>query len=429
MLRCKCQHVRKEARTGPLFRDRVAVSPIGTLALTAFAAIAATVSQAAVAQGSPDIRLHDANQVPACVTPDRLMAFLKRRNRNLIPRFSSIAKWYQLHGDRWQVRWDYAFFQMAVETNFLTYRTGRGRMGDVDPAQNNFAGLGTTGGGVPGDSFPDVSSGVLGQIQHLVAYSGERLDDPVAPRTQLKQDHIIALSQKLGRRVAFADLSRRWAVDPKYDRSIEWVANQYRKQYCRNRQANSKPSTEPSQAATADRPRPPKPSPTSAASKVVRTIWRRADARKVQVPDTMLPAEAEENRDDPTPYSGLDFGQTALLTPQIRSAPLRRPQPLARPSRLGTQPTNCSIQSASYGGSTTVLLRSASAIGLRLTALSVFKGFENSMIRNFQKTHAPGSDVIGTFDTTDHALREARTICHSMSVTPPKLVRNGMNIQ
>ena len=88
------------------------------------------------------------------------MAFLATRNSNLIPRFSTIASWYARHGDAWRVRWDYAFFQMLIETNFLTYRQPNGRWGDVDPKQNNFAGLGTTGGGVPGDSYPDVSTGV-----------------------------------------------------------------------------------------------------------------------------------------------------------------------------------------------------------------------------------------------------------------------------
>ncbi len=52
------------------------------------------------------------------------------------------------------MRWDYAFFQMAVETNFLSFKRGDGSWGDVKPAQNNFAGFGTTGGGVPGDSYP-----------------------------------------------------------------------------------------------------------------------------------------------------------------------------------------------------------------------------------------------------------------------------------
>jgi hypothetical protein len=88
---------------------------------------------------------------------------------------------------------------MLLETNYLSYKTGSGRWGDVDPKQNNFAGIGTTGGGVPGDSFPDVSSGVLAQMQHLVAYSGERVSNPLARRTREKQDEIIELSLALRR--------------------------------------------------------------------------------------------------------------------------------------------------------------------------------------------------------------------------------------
>ena len=108
------------------------------------------------------------------------MAFLRSRNPTIDARFEGIAEHYRKHGETWRVRWDYAFFQMAVETNFLSFKKGSGRGGDVTPRQNNFAGLGTTGGGVPGDSFPDVTTGVLAQIQHLVVYSGEAIADPAA---------------------------------------------------------------------------------------------------------------------------------------------------------------------------------------------------------------------------------------------------------
>ena len=53
------------------------------------------------------------------------------------------------------------------ETGFLQYG------GDVSIEQFNFAGLGTTGGGVPGNSYPDVRTGVRAQIQHLKAYATE----------------------------------------------------------------------------------------------------------------------------------------------------------------------------------------------------------------------------------------------------------------
>ena len=166
------------------------------------------------------------------MTPSRLMRHLMERTRDLDPRFRDIARYYKLHGEALRIRWDYAFYQMLLETNYLSYKTGSGRWGDVDPRQNNFAGIGTTGGGVPGDSFPDVSTGVLAQMQHLIAYSGERVAKPLAPRTREKQDDIIELSLALRRPVRFDDLTNRWAKDRNYAKSIEWVAERYRQANC-----------------------------------------------------------------------------------------------------------------------------------------------------------------------------------------------------
>ena len=137
----------------------------------------------ASAQMLPQIRMHEGNRVPSCVTPEKLNRFLASGNSNVKPQFRDIAKYYREHGERLKVRWDYAFYQMILETNYLKFVNGAGQ-GDVKPAQNNFAGIGTTGGGVPGDSFPDVSTGVLAQMQHLIAYSGERVDNPVGRRTR-----------------------------------------------------------------------------------------------------------------------------------------------------------------------------------------------------------------------------------------------------
>ena len=51
------------------------------------------------------------------------------------------------------VRPEVAFVQTMKETGFLQYG------GDASIEQFNFAGLGTTGGGVPGNSYPDVRTG------------------------------------------------------------------------------------------------------------------------------------------------------------------------------------------------------------------------------------------------------------------------------
>ena len=86
--------------------------------------------------------------MPECVTPGRLMEYLKSRNPDLSPRFDSVPSEYMRLGETLGVRWDFAFYQMILETGALKYRNGS-RSGDVKPTQNNFAGLGATGGGEP----------------------------------------------------------------------------------------------------------------------------------------------------------------------------------------------------------------------------------------------------------------------------------------
>lgn len=63
------------------------------------------------------------------------------------------------------VRPEVAFMQAMLETGWLQYG------GDAAASQFNFAGLGTTGGGVKGNLFPDVRTGIRAQIQHLKAYA------------------------------------------------------------------------------------------------------------------------------------------------------------------------------------------------------------------------------------------------------------------
>ena len=52
-----------------------------------------------------------------------------------------------------------------LETGFLKFG------GDVEKDQYNFAGLGATGGGEKGLSFPDIRTGIRAQVKHLKAYA------------------------------------------------------------------------------------------------------------------------------------------------------------------------------------------------------------------------------------------------------------------
>lgn len=63
------------------------------------------------------------------------------------------------------VKPEVAYAQAMKETGWLSYG------GDATVEQFNFAGLGTTGGGVKGNAFPDVRTGIRAQVQHLKAYA------------------------------------------------------------------------------------------------------------------------------------------------------------------------------------------------------------------------------------------------------------------
>jgi hypothetical protein len=361
----------------------------------------------------PEIRTTGANTVPACITPQRLTAFLKTRNGRLDPRYKDIASHYKAFGEAWHVRWDYAFFQMVIETNFLTYRKPDGSWGDVDPKQNNFAGIGTTGGGVPGDSFPDVKTGVLAQIQHLVVYSGERVADPVASRTQLKQDDILEVSLKLRRPVRFSDLARRWAIDRNYAKSIEWAAESYRSSYCRGQNevlATAAPDKEtlPWQAAhlaaakqSSAKSRPPKPvaavKPAPKPTAVVRTVWSSSERHAPKTADTTPVAEVagtgSKNEDNSTPVKPREVAAAVA------------------PAGLGVPPPACSVHSASYGGQKTLLVRTTEDSALRYTALTVLDGFEKSMLETFLKASASGGESLGEFPNKAGAIAKARELC------------------
>lgn len=100
-------------------------------------------------------------------TAQQMRAFLERKNPQAIQAFRSLPEVYIAEGEKEGIRGDVAFAQSLVETGF--FRFG----GDVSPEQNNFCGLGATGNGAPGNSFPDAPTGIRAQIQHLKAYAND----------------------------------------------------------------------------------------------------------------------------------------------------------------------------------------------------------------------------------------------------------------
>ena len=244
----------------------------------------------------PAIKVTRGNTVPQCVTPGRLLAYLESRNPNLDPRFQAIASEYMKIGEALGVRWDYAFYQMLLETGSLSYRNGS-RAGDVKPSQNNFAGLGATGRGAPGESFKDITTGVRAHLQHLLLYAGERVDQPVAERTRKVQEWGVLTDWHQGftRPVTFGDLAAKWAPGTRsYRHMIEGIAERF-EAFC------AKPDPRPElQEASA------------------RKETRMADAK---------PAETKPERS-----AGAELAQRAIAAGKVESAEQR--------SALGLQPAS-----------------------------------------------------------------------------------------
>jgi hypothetical protein len=197
----------------------------------ATAVSAVVLCHSAFAAELPQVKLSEANKVPECATPGRLSAFIEQRNSGLDEKFQTIAADYMRIGEELNIRWDIALFQMLLETGNLRFT------GDVSSGQNNFAGLGATGRKNPGESFPDVTTGVKAHLQHLLMYAGETVEAPVAERTRKVQEWGVLTSwhQSLKGPVTYSALAKKWAPGSRsYARDIENVADAFYSGACRS---------------------------------------------------------------------------------------------------------------------------------------------------------------------------------------------------
>ncbi|WP_270179849.1 N-acetylmuramoyl-L-alanine amidase [Alkalihalobacillus sp. CinArs1] len=128
-------------------------------------------------------------------------AHMNNYARSVNPEAPLLAAYYLVHSKRYGIRGDIAFAQALHETNFFRFT------GDVTPEQNNYAGIGATGGGAKGASFDTPSDGVLAHIQHLYAYSSK---DPI-PAGEKLVDPRFSLVQR-GSATTWQALNGKWAV-------------------------------------------------------------------------------------------------------------------------------------------------------------------------------------------------------------------------
>ncbi|MCH5340049.1 MAG: N-acetylmuramoyl-L-alanine amidase [Acetatifactor sp.] len=139
----------------------------------------------------------------AVATETQMLEYLKANNPSAAEEFADLPSLYLDEGKVEGVRGDAAFCQACKETGFFKFN------GDVKKGQNNFCGLGATGGGNPGHSFESYRMGVRANIQHLKAYGSKEtlVNECIDPRFKYVSR---------GAALTYEDLAGKWAV-PGYD--------------------------------------------------------------------------------------------------------------------------------------------------------------------------------------------------------------------
>ncbi|HPG89249.1 MAG TPA: glucosaminidase domain-containing protein [Hyphomicrobium sp.] len=416
------------------------ISRVGTCfaSVLATAVSAVAISAPAIAAELPQIKISDRNSVPACVTPGRLTAFLESRNKNLAEKFSTIAADYARIGDELHIRWDTAFFQMLLETGNLTFT------GDVSPKQNNFAGLGATGKKAPGESFPDVPTGVKAHLEHLLMYSGETIESPVAERTRKVQEWGVLTSwqKSISGPMTFTQLAKQWAPTSRgYSRDIENVSDAFYNGPCKS--ADPKPemmalvkpaaAPEPEQQVASAEPA----AETTAKVSGVELARRAADEARAN--GTYVRSNlgagmlAAISTGEQSPDAGTDPAKTQPAV-KILNAPEVTPPPAASAQQAATVqtaalgsgvksavtaappvaaqvPSKCKVWTASYGGSHAVIIKASADSQDNYTVLDVNEGTEQREADAYIAAYAKGGLKVGEFTNTTQALDKAFELC------------------
>jgi hypothetical protein len=439
----------------------------GAVSLLALAASMLTAGPAAA--DLPEILAGPRNPVPECVTPGRLTAYLRLRNPKLDSRYDAIATEYMRHGETLGVRWDFAFYQMIVETGALSYWRGN-RHGDVKPSQNNFAGLGATGKGERGESFPDIGSGVLSHLEHLLLYAGRPVDNPIAERTRNVRDWgVLTPWQKtFTRPINFADLSAKWAPGTKsYTAMLQTVADRFNAEVCNQpdpqpglmleaRASLTKTPAAPVEPKTAD-VAPSRPSGADLAQraiqqakiegndrrsalgaqdsiapaappapfKVLNAPPPEAPAQAAEPPATLVPPPAASHAKaalvptapavTPTatapPKANAPEKTTGVRTASAAAAAAKAKAPVAETATPPAANQKCRVWTASYGGQKAMIIRSMIDQVVNFTVLDVNDGSEVREAQAFISAYAKNGKIAGEYPSQTQALDKAFELC------------------
>jgi hypothetical protein len=382
----------------------------------------------ALANDLPEILAGPNNRVPDCVTPGRLMAYLQARNPDLDERFSGIASAYMFHGERLGLRWDYAFFQMIIETGSLTFRRGH-RAGDVKPKQNNFAGLGATGRGEPGESFKDIDTGVRAHLEHVLLYAGHPVKEPVAERTRKVMEWGVLTDwhKSMKHPITYADLASKWAPGVRsYAQMLSSVAERFHEQHCNEPdpqpqlvqavRANLKAavakvispkSDAPPLAANAD-----KPSGAQLARAAIEQGKAEGNEQRSalgapgpQRPESEATEPAKAAATAPTPRMPTPDKPPAVQTASIGAGAKALALPPPAPGQ------KCRVWTASYGGQKALIIRSVTNDITNYTVLDVNEGSEAREAAAFIAAYAKDGTITGEFPNQGQALEKAFELC------------------
>jgi N-acetyl-anhydromuramyl-L-alanine amidase AmpD len=134
-------------------------------------------------------------------------------------------------GEEFGVRWDISVGQLIEESGWFGFKN------DVREAQCNPTGIGATGGGVVGDSFPDWKTGFRAHFQNM-ALRGRRVpvitvDQVIAPYVKKNYSTISTRVTAAGKPTTdWEDLTGTYAMNPNYHNNIfslvakmdKWIA-------------------------------------------------------------------------------------------------------------------------------------------------------------------------------------------------------------
>lgn len=379
------------------------------------------------------------NTVPQCVTPGRLMAFLKLRNPKLDPRYEAIATQYMRLGEQMGVRWDMAFYQMVVETGALSYWRGN-RAGDVKPEQNNFAGLGATGGGVRGESFKDIETGVRAHLEHILLYAGHPVPDPVAERTRkVHQWRLLDGWQRTFKRpLTYADLASKWAPGARqYVRMMQAVAEHFHDALCdapdprpellQEARALIDGEAGKTAAAAADAAPPARTTGEELAQRAIAQAKEDGNDRRSSLgagPASRPAAETVPYKVANTPAAGAADAAAKASTADGASgkasgarfalagaAAGAATRPMADTALPPAADQRCRVWTASYGGRKALIIRSVADAVVNFTVLDVNEGAESREAEAFIAAYAKNGKIAGEYPNQALALDKAFELC------------------